>query len=127
MKPTEIRKIEDKWLEIKWADGLVYRLGGDTLRTNCPCATCKFDRGEDSHSTPLTPKKPSSLRIVSHTAQESNSISNIWAIGQYALGIGFADNHDSGIFTFNLLRDLATTSGEKICTTTGQKCGGCGC
>lgn len=107
-KPLEIRRIEASGLHITWSDGLSVNIPRDLLRKNCPCAECKMARGDDSHSTPLTPKK-SLLKIVEHTKDESLTLEAIWGVGQYALGMKWQDGHDSGIYTFPLLRELSET------------------
>lgn len=105
--PTEIRRTGTDAISITWSDNVRSSISSQKLRANCPCAECKMKRGEDTHSTPLTPKK-NLLSIVDHTKEESLSLESIWGVGQYAIGIKWGDGHDSGIFTFLYLRELAT-------------------
>jgi DUF971 family protein len=107
-KPVEIRRISDSGVRISWSDGLIQELSSDILRRNCPCAGCRDARGDDTHAKPLTGKKRS-LAIVQNTLEQELSLVEIWAVGQYAIGLRWADGHDSGIYTFDYLRTLVTT------------------
>lgn len=103
--PTEIRRTGTSGLAIKWGDGSSSSLSSEVLRRECPCAACKEKRGDTTHAKPLTGKKRS-LSIVENTIEQETSLEEIWAVGQYALGIRWADGHDSGIYPFELLREL---------------------
>lgn len=103
--PTEIRRTGTLGLTIKWGDGSSSSLSSEVLRRECPCASCKEKRGDTTHAKPLTGKKRS-LSIVENTIEQETSLQEIWAVGQYALGIRWGDGHDSGIYPFELLREL---------------------
>jgi len=109
MKPVEIRKIEDRALRIKWSDGSQSELEALKLRLNCPCAECKENRGEGSHSAPLTPLPPkkSALKIIESSTEEQTRLERIWAVGNYALGVSWGDGHDTGIYTYDYLKSLS--------------------
>ncbi len=104
--PTEIRRNGSTGLNITWRDGSSYEIPSEKLRKACPCAECKEKRGDTSHSKPLTGKKRA-LAIVEHTIDKEIELTEIWGVGQYALGIRWGDGHDSGIYTFDYLRSLA--------------------
>lgn len=105
MKPIEIRREEDS-LKIKWDNGQVAIIPSKTLRELCPCAVCKEQRGDTSHSKPLT-GKPSSLRIVEHSKDESLSLQSVSAVGTYAIALTWGDGHNTGIYTFPYLLELS--------------------
>jgi DUF971 family protein len=104
--PTQIKRISSNELEITWQDGLRAVVSSKKLRQHCPCASCKELRGDTTHATPLTGKK-SLLKVVEHTSDESTSLTELWAIGRYAVGCRFADGHDTGIYPYALLRELS--------------------
>lgn len=104
MKLIEINRFADG-VRLRWADGLEQRISSTTLRKNCPCAGCREARGDGSHATPLTPKK-SMLRIVEATTEQETELQRIWAVGNYAIGMEWGDNHNSGIYPYPLLRQL---------------------
>jgi DUF971 family protein len=103
--PTEIKRSGEGGLEIAWNDGKRSRLSSETLRKNCPCAVCREERGDSSHGAPLSPKK-SLLRVIEHTSDEQLRLVEIWAVGNYAVGMRWGDGHDTGIYKYELLRDL---------------------
>jgi ATP-binding protein involved in chromosome partitioning len=103
--PREIKRLNKAGLQITWGDGTVNEIDSKTLRSRCPCAECREKRGDSSHSKPLTSPKRA-LNIVSNTLEEELSLEEVWAIGQYAIGIKWGDSHSSGIYTFGFIRDL---------------------
>jgi DUF971 family protein len=107
--PQQIKRDGTSGLLILWADNSESRLSSETLRRQCPCAECREKRGDDSHAKPLTGKKRS-LSIVQNTLEEQLSLETIWGVGQYAIGARWNDGHDSGIYTFELLAELAGRS-----------------
>lgn len=102
---AETDKTNGTGLHISWNDGKVQFLSNEKLRRACPCATCTENRGDTSHSTPLTPKSRL-LRVVEATADEALKLSQVWAIGNYAIGARWGDGHDTGIYPYSLLRAL---------------------
>jgi DUF971 family protein len=107
--PLEIRRLESKGLRVTWQDGSVNELTSEELRKGCPCAECRELRGDQSHSKPLTGKKRS-LVIVQNTIDQELALEEIWGVGQYAIGIRWGDGHNSGIYTFEYLRELGQGS-----------------
>jgi DUF971 family protein len=79
------------------------------LRRECPCASCQQRRGDTSHETPLTgqAKKSSLLKVIHASSEEEYNLEKIWLLGNYAIGMKWADGHDSGIYTFPFLKELA--------------------
>jgi ATP-binding protein involved in chromosome partitioning len=103
--PSAIKRDPQQGLFITWNSGEVSLMTREVLRKECPCAECKMKRGEDTHSSPLTPKK-SLLKVVEHTSEQALTLERIWMVGNYALGIAWGDGHDSGIYTFDYLAQL---------------------
>ena len=112
MQPQEIRKIPDGSLKITWSDSLNAVLSAEVLRRGCPCASCKEARGEGAaHAAPLTARKGGSLlRIVQASLESELKIEKVYPVGNYAIGIRWGDGHDTGIFTFEYLRQLGGQS-----------------
>ena len=105
--PREIKRLDEKGIRVTWSDGLVQEIPSLLLRQNCPSAVSKAKRGDESHDKPLTAKKKS-LKVIEHTIDEEIALKEIWAIGNYAIGIRWGDGHDSGIYSFEMLRGLAS-------------------
>jgi len=80
-------------LELQFADGQTYRLDAEYLRTHSPSAEV---RGHGAGQTVLVFGK----RAV--------AITDLQAIGQYAVKIVFDDGHDSGLFTWQYLYELGS-------------------
>ena len=107
--PRSIKR-EDSALLVEWQDGVLSKIQAKQLRGACPCAACREERGEGSHSKPIASHKKKSLRIVEHTVEEAYGILAISAVGNYALSIAWKDGHSSGIYPFTLLRSLSDQS-----------------
>jgi DUF971 family protein len=119
--PTLIKRIEGKGVLIRWSDGSTSELSSSVLRTQCPCAMCREKRGEGSHDTPLTPapQKKRSLSIVQNSLSEELDLTQVWPIGNYALGIRWGDGHDTGLYTFEYLRELTGMFGTSGAASAG--------
>ena len=99
--PTNLSLPTPDQLRIDWSDGFsrLYRV--KQLREACPCATCR-----EKHSQPEKPAELRSLPILSDAQLQPLKIVKMQPLGNYAYNIAFSDGHDSGICTFELLREL---------------------
>jgi ATP-binding protein involved in chromosome partitioning len=110
--PTEIKRLGTDGIRIAWSTGTVHTISSRTLRENCPSAVSKAKRGDTSHDKPLTSRK-SLLTIVETTLTEELTLENIWGIGNYALGMAWADGHHTGIYTYDFLYELGEKYGQR--------------
>jgi DUF971 family protein len=94
--PVRMHLQKDEKLEIDWKDGrkCVYSLS--LLRSMCPCAQCKTTRAQKSMLTILPGNYSGTLTAVSAEL-----------VGNYALRIDWSDDHGSGIYSFEYLREIA--------------------
>jgi len=97
--PAAISRVEQNRLLIEWSDGQRRQYTPRVLREACPCATCREKRTEK-------PRDPMSLPILTTAQLQPLTIAGMQPIGNYAYTIAFSDGHDTGIFTFDLLREL---------------------
>lgn len=98
--PVKIDLKRDEKLEIRWADGHVCVYPIAYLRKQCPCATCKTFREEQA-------KKPrTSLTVFSKTNEAPLSATSAALVGGYAMRIDWSDDHNSGIYSFDYLRQI---------------------
>jgi DUF971 family protein len=98
--PTEVDLDRaENVLEIAWEDGARTRYPGAQMRWACPCAECRGEGGGSGRLATLTE--------LSADEQQMNEVA---LVGQYALQIGFASGHATGIYTFRYLRQLARPS-----------------
>jgi len=93
--PKEIRKTSDSGIEILWADGHESRYSPARLRANCHCALCIHELTGERRIPPESEFKDTDLKVLRSD----------W-IGNYALRFEFSDGHNTGIYTFPVLRGL---------------------
>lgn len=108
--PSPEKRALESGLKITWSSGEESSLDSKTLRRNCPCAECLAKRPLKAAGK----EKPSgrlSLKIVKSEENEETNLLKVWAIGNYALGLQWGDGHDSGIYTYELLRTLSAEQG----------------
>lgn len=85
---------EPNGVTIRWADETENYFAAAALRRACACAQCVNEwTGEQM----LRPEAVS----------DSTTIENIGIVGRYALNFKFSDNHETGIYSFKYLRELA--------------------
>jgi ATP-binding protein involved in chromosome partitioning len=96
IEPKKLEIVEDG-LHIIWGDGLETLLPHRYVRGNCGCAQCV---NEITH-----------VRHVGVDDVPSDvTIEDYLEVGNYAVGLLFSDLHDTGIFPFKLLRNLAASA-----------------
>lgn len=98
--PIRLNLKKDQQLEIDWQDGhkSIYRIS--YLRSMCPCAQCKTVRAEQQQRKTLLPILPGNYATPL-------SAVNAELVGNYALRIDWSDQHGSGIYSFQYLRDIS--------------------
>ena len=113
-KVTRVKSQNDSGKEvgtgicIELENGTEIRLAGRVLRSNCPCATCIEERAKNA-DTENKSKRSSLLRVIKSEASEQLDLTKIWPVGNYALGLRWADGHDTGIYPFSVLMELSDT------------------
>ncbi len=100
IEPREIIDEGDGFL-IRWADGSENRFEAAMLRRACACAGCVNEwTGERT--------------LKAETIAPDIKIDHIGIVGRYALNFHFSDGHETGIYSFKYLRELAEReSGEQ--------------
>lgn len=92
--PTEVRYIEEaQQLIIEFSDGLKVEYPTPFLRGFCPCAKCQGHGGG-----------PATWTAAPHP--RAYVVENASPVGTYALCIVWGDGHDTGIYTFEALREM---------------------
>jgi DUF971 family protein len=90
--PTEIKlHKQSKLLEVSFADGASFKLPFEYLRVHSPSAEV---RGHGPGQETL------------QTGKLAVDITDLRAVGNYAIQPTFSDGHDSGIYSWDLLYDL---------------------
>lgn len=94
-KITQMTTVGDE-LAIAWADEKENYIKFEKLRKACPCASCLGE--PDALGRVVRPKVSWGLRAFELIGLEE--------IGGYALQIKWGDGHSTGIYSFDLLRQL---------------------
>jgi len=97
--PTEIRiRTRSRVLEVAFDDGARYLLPFEYLRVHSPSAEVK------GHG-------PGQEVLV--LGKQNVGISAVEPVGQYAVKLVFDDGHNTGLYSWNYLRELGETQPEK--------------
>jgi len=97
IEPREISQESETSLRITWADGRVCEYPAAMLRRACPCAQCVNEwTGERT-------LKPGAV-------SDEVEIADLSIVGRYALNFRWSDAHETGIYSFQYLRDLCEHS-----------------
>lgn len=81
---------EDRLLQILWDDDQCARYPFEFLRGWCPCAACQ-GHGAERH----------------FVAVQNPCLASINMVGNYALNPRWTDGHETGIYSFEYLRELS--------------------
>ncbi len=95
--PARIGRKDPSRITFDWQDGVSNGATAAEIRRACPCAHCV-----DEH-TGRAILDPAS--VPAHLTQ-----TEVTLVGNYAIGIVFADGHRTGIFTWSNLRRVADAS-----------------
>ncbi len=99
-KPKQIVvDVQNRLMQIIWADGHESIYEFSALRRACPCAECQ----PWVHGVGAVGDTPESVR---QAVAELKSASDVSRVGAYAINLRWADGHASGIYTFEYLRSL---------------------
>jgi DUF971 family protein len=93
LTPTLVKRVNSRQTDVTWNNGHFSSYPSWYLRENCMCASCvdEFTGVRKIHHGNI----PASLERVS-----------VAPVGNYALHFGWSDGHDTGIYTFEYLRQL---------------------
>lgn len=92
MTPTSITyRRGTKTLEVKFRDGVIAELSAEVLRVFSPSAEVRGHSEEQR---------------VLQTGKRDVGIETLEAVGNYAIRINFDDGHDTGIYSWEYLREL---------------------
>jgi DUF971 family protein len=95
--PTDIElDSSGRRLRFTWADGRSSAYEWEYLRWKCPCATCS---GEGEY--------PGELQGRTELSADEIEMVDVELIGRYAVKPTWRNGHDTGLFTFRKLRELA--------------------
>jgi DUF971 family protein len=100
--PEHIAISKSKGIKIDWKDGHTSEYGLDYLRDKCPCAACT-----GAHGTP--PRQPTAGATGSSPFQMYQAklkMLGVEPVGNYAIRINWSDGHNTGIYSYDHLREI---------------------
>ena len=97
--PTDLKIAEGNKLLIEWSNGQRRRYSFRELRDACPCATCREKHSGQNQPATLLP-------VLSADEAQPLRVEGMKPVGAYAYTIAFSDGHSTGIYSFELLRQL---------------------
>ena|SRR3989304_1415541 len=105
--PVDIKQASATEMGIKWSDGHESIYPFEYLRKECPCASC-------THYGKL---KAATVKDVT-----SFQIKSVSPVGRYAINILWADGHDTGIYSYEFLREICRCKqcSSKTVSRTGE-------
>jgi DUF971 family protein len=95
-KPKKIKRVNDVLL-ITWTDEDISEIDIKKLRDECPCVHCK---GESVIFSRYVPEKNK------NKAPGYYEIESIEPVGNYAIQVTWKDRHNTGIYSWDLLKEL---------------------
>ena len=108
--PTGIEIVADRTVVIHWSDRTRSELTAVLLRAKCPCATCGQETGGPDAHAPI--KLGQALPMLPAKARPDVTIRDVEPIGHYAIRFGFSDGHNTGIYSYPMLREFQPLIGE---------------
>lgn len=94
IEPTQIVEESDSAITITWSDAQETKYSAPELRRACPCASCINEwTGEKM--------------LKNESISDEMTFSHITIVGRYALNFHFDDGHETGIYSFNYLREYS--------------------
>lgn len=96
-RPSGLRRHDPRTLAVLWEDGRRDHIDVRDLRLACRCALCIEEMSGRKLLDPKKIRADVGPRIIS-------------SIGNYALGIDWSDGHNSGLYSFDVLRSLGESS-----------------
>lgn len=98
--PISIVRSKPYLLTFTWADGITATIAVEKLREECPCAFCK---GETIMGTTY-------VFAIKQFTPGMNELLSLTPVGNYGVQAVWKDGHDSGIYTWETLREIALTN-----------------
>lgn len=93
-------------VDIVWSDGHASHYDFVYLRENCPCATCDDERRKKEALAAQPSGAAAGLGAALPMFKPKPRAQSAASVGNYAIQIQFTDGHSTGIYSFELLRDI---------------------
>jgi ATP-binding protein involved in chromosome partitioning len=101
VRPIGLRRQDLRTLAVLWEDGHRHHVDVRDLRLACRCALCIEEMSGRRLLDPKTVRADVTPRVIS-------------SVGNYAIGIDWSDDHNSGLYSFDHLRALGERSATLV-------------
>lgn len=101
-EPEHIAISKSKGIKIDWTDGHHSEYTCAYLRDECPCATCTGAHGTTPQKTDYAQPSKELFQMYKPVIR----MSDVEAVGNYAVRIVWNDGHNTGIYSFEHLRRI---------------------
>jgi DUF971 family protein len=98
--PKTLDISKSQGIDIVWSDGHATKFDLAFLRDHCPCATCSNAHG----TSEAQPGTISANPFVMYKARPK--MVDVEMVGRYAIRIVWNDGHNTGLYSYDLLRGL---------------------
>lgn len=102
-KSVKVNITANTGVDIEWNDGHVSHYGFVYLRDACPCAMCHDEREKTGRRPGDPPTIPQGTLPMFRPAARPVAAEGV---GKYAIKFKWSDDHDLGIYSWRLLREL---------------------
>lgn len=102
--PEHIAISKSKGIKIDWSDSHHSEYSCAFLRDECPCASCTGAHGTAPRKTDYASPQPANNPFQMY--KPAPKMLDIEPVGNYAIRIEWNDGHNSGIYSFDHLREI---------------------
>lgn len=102
-EPEHIAISKSRGIDIDWKDGTHSFYPNAFLRDHCPCAVCTGAHGTEPQKTNYSSPSPELFPLY----KPALKMLQCEPVGAYAIRIHWNDGHNSGIYSYEHLRNLA--------------------
>jgi DUF971 family protein len=100
--PEHIAISKSKGIKIDWSDGHRSDYTLAYLRDQCPCATCTGAHGTEPQKSNYSSPDPNPFQMF----KPALKMLSVEPVGHYAIRIAWNDGHNTGIYSYDHLREI---------------------
>ena len=100
--PEHIAISKSKGIKIDWRDGHHSSYTAAYLRDECPCASCTGAHGTTPQKTNFSSPQANPFQLY----KPAPKMENVEEVGSYAIRIFWNDGHNTGIYSYDHLRNI---------------------
>lgn len=108
--PLHIAVAKSRGVTIDWSDGHKSEFSNEYLRDECPCASCTGSHGTEPQRSNYAAEAAATTTAPAATPfqmfKPNLRMNSIEEVGAYAIRIYWNDAHNTGIYSFDHLRDI---------------------